>query len=201
MNSHRITFNRPKHDLTGEIFGRLKVIGIGERKSPRKFYWLCRCECSNMIIVDSSHLLSGATKSCGCLKREVSALAHKTHGKSRTPEYNVYLMAKRRCTIATDKSFPDYGGRGIKFLFSSFEEFYNEVGPRPLGMTLERKNNDGHYSPGNVCWATRQQQRANQRCKRLEQFTDEQLIDEIIRRGGWSTILAPFQKAIGTTTT
>jgi hypothetical protein len=65
----------------------------------------------------------------------------------------------------------NYGARGIRFLFTSFEEFFAELGPRPEGKdangkalcSLDRKNNDGHYQPGNVRWATASEQRSNQR--------------------------------------
>jgi hypothetical protein len=56
-----------------------------------------------------------------------------------------------------------YGGRGIKFLFTSFEQFLAELGPRPSGMSLDRIENDGNYEPGNVRWATRSEQVQNRR--------------------------------------
>ena len=80
-----------------------------------------------------------------------------------TPEYKAYWNARQRCTDPKLKCFADYGGRGIKFLFTSFEQFFAELGPRPDGMTLDRKDNDGNYEPGNVRWATRQQQYHNRR--------------------------------------
>jgi hypothetical protein len=92
------------------------------------------------------------------------------HGHARhrrdarpTPEYISFDNAKNRCANPHHKHWKDYGGRGIKFLFVSFEQFFAELGPRPEGMTLDRKNNDGNYEPGNVRWATPEQQRANQR--------------------------------------
>ena len=60
-------------------------------------------------------------------------------------------------------NYANYGGRGIKFLFTSFEQFFAELGPRPKGKSVDRINNDGHYEPGNVQWATRSEQRKNQR--------------------------------------
>jgi hypothetical protein len=59
--------------------------------------------------------------------------------------------------------FADYGGRGIKFLFDSFEQFFAELGPRPKGKTLDRIENDGNYEPGNVQWATPTEQLAHRR--------------------------------------
>lgn len=81
----------------------------------------------------------------------------------RTPEYIAYCAAKRRCEKPSEPSYPRYGGRGIKFLFTSIEQFVNELGSRPDGKSLDRINNNGHYEPGNVRWATRSEQNTNRR--------------------------------------
>lgn len=78
-------------------------------------------------------------------------------------EYNTYLRAKGRCTNPRQPDYSRYGGRGIEFRFTSFEQFFTELGRRPPGLSLDRINNDGHYEPGNVRWATRSQQVRNQR--------------------------------------
>lgn len=85
------------------------------------------------------------------------------HGATRTPEYAIYKAAKTRCTSTHCKDWPNYGGRGIRFLFTSFEQFLTALGPRPAGTTLDRIDNDRHYALGNVRWATRREQRLNQR--------------------------------------
>lgn len=81
-----------------------------------------------------------------------------------TPEHRAYRDAKYRCTNKRCKSYRDYGGRGIQFLFSSFIQFYTEVGKRPgAGYSLDRILVDGNYQPGNVQWSTLSEQRYNQR--------------------------------------
>jgi hypothetical protein len=89
------------------------------------------------------------------------------HGQGRrgkqTREFRSYHDAKKRCTNKKTAGYKNYGGRGIKFLFSSFQQFFSELGPCPPGKTLDRKNNDGHYELGNVRWATRHEQNSNQR--------------------------------------
>jgi hypothetical protein len=90
-------------------------------------------------------------------------------------EYDAYKHAKRRCDNPDDVQWKDYGGRGIRFLFTSFREFLSVVGPRPDGLTLERSNNDGHYEPGNVCWASRSVQSKNQRHRPHAERVQEEL--------------------------
>ena len=86
----------------------------------------------------------------------------KTHGMSKTPEYNVWNLIKERCKNVEDKR---YGGRGIsicKEWDESFEKFFAHVGHRPSSThQIDRINNDGNYEYGNVRWATRKEQAAN----------------------------------------
>ena len=156
-------------DLTEKSFERLKVLGISHFKGEgrkRSVYYLCLCECGNKVSVRMNGLTSGHTKSCGCLKREKAADQGKaciTHGRSHTTEHDTYLKAKQRCVNPKATGYKNYGGRGIQFLFTSFEQFFAELGPRPEGKTLDRQNNNGNYEPGNVRWATWNQQNKNRR--------------------------------------
>jgi len=81
------------------------------------------------------------------------------------PEYQVYMVAKQRCTNPNSQRWYTHGARGIKFLFNSFEEFIQTIGRRPSPEhSLDRfPDNDGNYEPGNVRWATRSQQQLNKR--------------------------------------
>ena len=85
------------------------------------------------------------------------------HGKSHTKEYQRYAQAKSRCNCPTSARYSSYGGRGILFKFASFGQFFAELGQCPKRRTLDRINNDGHYEPGNVRWATKKQQYASRR--------------------------------------
>lgn len=88
---------------------------------------------------------------------------HQVHGMSYTPEYMAYHNAKLRCTNPKAVNWPRYGGRGIQFNFLCFEQFIAELGPKPSQKhSLDRINNDGHYEPGNVQWATASVQQKNQ---------------------------------------
>jgi hypothetical protein len=161
-------------DLTGQKFGRLTVMGrAGAYVRPNgqtgHATWDCLCECGNRVIVMGRLLRIEATKSCGCLRKELTRERSTTHGMRGTPEYTAYRQAMARCTNPKNRDYPRYGGIGIRFLFSSFEEFYEEVGPRPAKTdarvkrqwSLERINNKGNYEPGNVKWATYKEQANN----------------------------------------
>jgi hypothetical protein len=87
----------------------------------------------------------------------------KKHGWFGTSEFAAYNNAKSRCTNPNYPNYNNYGGRGIHFYFFDFEHFIGHIGPRPKGLSLDRINNDGHYEPGNVRWATDEEQRANRR--------------------------------------
>jgi hypothetical protein len=105
--------------------------------------------------------------------------------KTHPVEWRAYYDAKNRCTNPNCEDFPNYGGRGIKFLFTSFEEFFAEVGKRPRKMRLDRIDNDGHYEKGNVQWATASWSNANRRQTKiasLAKFTTQELIAELAKR-------------------
>ena len=187
---HRSTFGVPKIDLSGKTFGRLFVrfqddpVKRRHGKETRwEIFWNCTCSCgAENVLVSGAHLKSSAIRSCGCLQKESTRSLFKKHGMCRTPEYNAYINAMKRCNDKKCKSFKNYGGRGIRFLFTSFDLFFKELGFRPEGKTLERKDNNGHYEPGNVCWATPREQTANRRIKRIEQFSTAVLREELKRR-------------------
>lgn len=98
-----------------------------------------------------------------------------THGMSKSPEYVIWRAMKQRCYLKTHESYPRYGGRGIKVYElwrTSFEAFYAHIGPRPSAKhSLDRfPNNNGNYEPGNVRWATKDQQGSNMRRNRFVLF-------------------------------
>lgn len=150
-------------NLTGQIFGRLIAFQLSKKRRSRP-YWVCRCACGNEIEVRASDLKYGETSSCGCFRQEEFLKRVTTHGMSNTREYKSFCSAKNRCNNPNYRHYADYGGRGIKFKYTSFDEFLNDVGPRPSREhSLDRKKVDGHYEPGNCRWATRREQYLNRR--------------------------------------
>lgn len=153
-------------NLSGLRFGLLVVI---ERKpmDANRPHWKCKCDCGKEHIVESSRLISGNTKSCGCNRW---AGHRKTHGMKDSKEYDIWSKMKARCQKQTDKSFHRYGGRGISFdpRWESFESFYEDMGPRPSQRhTLERIDNNGNYCKENCRWATYVEQGRNKGNNRL----------------------------------
>jgi hypothetical protein len=152
-------------DLTGNRFGRLVVQSFAGLKS-RTALWNCLCDCGISVVVRSGNLRRN-TRSCGCLRKARAKQLNRTHGMTHTPEFRAYVDARSRCVNRNAKCWPNYGGRGIEFRFTSFEQWVAELGPRPSPKhSVDRyPNNDGHYEPGNVRWATPKEQIQNQRPK------------------------------------
>lgn len=154
-------------DITGRRFGRLVAIRPVGKDIHRNILWLCRCDCGGTRIIAASPLISDCYHSCGCLKNQ----GHVRHGygrkgANRRAEYNIWQNMLKRCNNPGDKAYKNYGGRGIKVCkrWLRFENFLADVGNRPHPkLTIDRTNNDGDYKPSNVRWATRRQQRLNQR--------------------------------------
>jgi hypothetical protein len=160
---------RKAEDLTGQRFGRLTAMRrvATENREP---VWACVCDCGSTTDVASSKLRSGWTRSCGCLRRETVAATGRrtstTHGRSHDPEYHVWRSMIARCENPKNIGYANYGGRGIKVCREwreSFEAFIKDMGDRPEGMEIDRKNSDGPYEPGNCRWATSGENTRNRR--------------------------------------
>ena len=181
-------------DLSGQQFGRLRVVHFvpkNERESPRK-KWLCKCECGNYIQTEAAKLNSGHTCSCGCLKNEykesIRNLNRKYNCTNKRLE-SVYYSMIHRCYFPNDRSYHNYGGRGItvcdewKDNFDSFAEWAFSNGYNPDAKrgncTLERLNVNKGYCPNNCCWITNKQQQNNRRdCHRIEYNNEIHTISE-----------------------
>lgn len=152
----------------GDRFGRLTTLrSIGQIGSGRHVFWRCVCSCRNRKDVRIDHLFHGRVRSCGCLCIERAGKLNFKHGLHGTSEYNVWKMMKQRCHNPKHENYRYYGRRGIFVCSrwrSSFRRFLLDVGSRPSMLhTLDRIDNSKGYKPGNVRWATKQEQLRNTR--------------------------------------
>ena len=164
-------------DLMGHRFGKLLVIAnAGVRwhtPTTAEAMWLCRCDCSNEITARSSLLRRGRLLSCGCLRVRHG---HNRRGK-RTKTYRAWVNMRSRCENPKVRCFQDYGGRGIKYCerWRDFSNFLSDMGKCSPKKTLERRDNNGNYEPGNCYWATPFEQANNKRSNRLVNFRGKQM--------------------------
>lgn len=162
---------RVAKDLRGLRVGRLRVLEQAVFGAGRTA-WKCKCDCGNFTVVRAVHLTRKEvhlrTKSCGCLRHEGS---RRTHGDAGTPLYARWNAMKQRCHNPENRSYPSYGGRGIKVCRSwhrweSFKAWALANGYAPH-LSLDRIDNEGDYKPSNCRWTTHKKQARNRRHLKL----------------------------------
>lgn len=136
--------------------------------------WFCICSCpnKNIVKVSTAHLNNGHTTSCGCYHKSQSSKSATSHGMSKTVEYRTWRAIQNRCYNDKLIDFKNYGGRGICVCdrwLESFENFYEDMGPRPgPRYSIDRfPDVNGNYCKENCRWATAKEQGNNKRNNRI----------------------------------
>src|SRR6476659_6232781 len=158
-------------NLIGQRFGYLVVAQQAASDKAGKARWLCKCDCGGTTPVTSTNLKTGHVKSCGCYNRQLVNDRNFKHGHAPrgrpSAEYVCWRHVRNRCFDPLDPSWKYYGGRGITMCDQwkdDFTAFIRDMGQRPSPKhSIDRKNNDGNYEPGNCRWATAKEQRNNRR--------------------------------------
>lgn len=159
------------NDFTGRSFGRWRVESFAGRSPARRSMWKCVCRCGRIAVVSDANLKSGKSRSCGCLKDDLKTQGAVLSGRKiargvRSPEYQSWIaMIARVDTKQADRRGLDYALREITVCrrWRKFENFLTDMGKRPLGTSIERKDNDAGYCKRNCKWATSSEQVRNRR--------------------------------------
>lgn len=140
-----------KVDRLGKRYGRLLVVSESTKRG--RVAWQCLCDCGNQLVVPSSDLQCGNTRSCGCLRREEASHRMTTHGLSSTPIYAVWGTMLGRCSRPSHNRYHLYGGKGIKVCpeWHQFENFFAWASTHGYrrGLTIDRIDNSKGYGPAN----------------------------------------------------
>lgn len=186
-------------DLSGCVFGKLRVLNLVPSDS-RGTSWLCECDCGNTTVVSRRNLVSGNTKSCGCLIKEANKVTSKKRTRKQNSEkseeykklYMIWGGMKNRCYNENAKGYEHYGGNGITVCsewLHDFHTFYNwsmSVNYK-IGLSIDRIDNDKGYSPDNCRWVEKGEQQRNRKNVEIYEYEGEKAcLAEWARRKGIS---------------
>ena len=152
--------------LAGQKFGRLTVVGENpQRTKSREKRYNCMCSCGKKVTVTGTALRNG-TSSCGCIRIELLVKRVTKHRLSKHPLFHLWSGIHARCYSPKATRYSSYGGKGIivcEDWLNAFLPFYDWActhGWKP-GLTIDRKDNNGNYTPSNCRFITRAENNLN----------------------------------------
>ena len=177
---------RDKSHLIGAKFNLWTVISLVGAQEV-----IAKCDCGTERKVSVYDITRGASKNCGCIRRlhmHHLGKATTTHGLSHLKILRIWDRMLSRCNNPKDKSYHNYGGRGIKVCdrWNLVENFYADMGEKPEGRySIDRIDNDGDYCPENCHWATDREQATNTRKNHMVEYHGKTwVLSELARQLG-----------------
>jgi hypothetical protein len=157
-------------DITGRRFSKLLVLGYAGKSARGGILWKCRCDCGNTTTMLTANLKSNHVHSCGCARKKYGDL----HKEGTAYLCSLWRQIKTRCYCKSCNGYKKYGSKGI-YLYGPWRRDFNlfknyilqTLGNRKEGMSLDRINSQESYIPGNLRWATLQQQEENRHFRKV----------------------------------
>lgn len=154
----------------GDRYGMWQVLEFSHKGNYGRLYWLCQCDCGTIKSTGGPGLLKGESTNCGCKGRNFQ------HGMTKTRTFKTWDSMLQRCFNKNSPDYKRYGEKGITVCerWLAFENFYEDMGERPEGTSLDRIDNNKGYSKENCKWSNRSEQQRNKSNSRWIDYKGEQ---------------------------
>ena len=167
-----------KIDLSNQVINNIKFLNFSHIDKHKARVWNCECYCGKKFQTTGTSVKGKHVKSCGCIKKISNKQNGRKSSKWKTFNRSLYIIwynITSRCCNKTNKDYNSYGGRGISIYSdwkNDFDKFHkwiiDNLGDRPSKThSLDRINNSKDYEPGNLRWATSDEQNQNKTSTKL----------------------------------